>query len=209
MSATDVLMTERADLCDTFDAVGPTAPTLCEGWLAQDLAAHLIVRERHPTASPGILLGGPFRRRTEAMMRKVAAEGFDTMIATLRAGPPWLHRVPMARVNVVEMWVHHEDLRRAQGWTPRPPDPPVDDLLWRSTAASGFMAGRRVRGVGLELDGGDDRRRVLRRSEPRVVVRGAPGEIVLFLYGRKEAAAVELDGPPDGVALVRAARLGI
>jgi hypothetical protein len=38
---------------------------------------------------------------------------------------------------------------------------------------------------------------------------GAPGEIVLYLSGRKEAAVVELDGPSEAVALVIAAKLGI
>ena len=47
---TSVAATERADLCDLFRAVGPDAPTLCEGWTTRDLAAHLVVRERRPDA---------------------------------------------------------------------------------------------------------------------------------------------------------------
>ena len=64
MSAAEILRAERAAMCDTFEAVGPDAPTLCDGWLTADLAAHLIVREHRPDAMPGILAGGPFARHT-------------------------------------------------------------------------------------------------------------------------------------------------
>ena len=45
---------ERAALCNTLRAVGPDAPTLCTGWTARDLAAHLVVREHAPIGSLGI-----------------------------------------------------------------------------------------------------------------------------------------------------------
>ena len=45
---TDYSRVERLALCDLFDAVGPAAPTLCEGWDAYDLAVHLYVREADP-----------------------------------------------------------------------------------------------------------------------------------------------------------------
>ena len=47
---------ERAALCDLFAEVGPDAPTLCAGWTTRDLAAHLLVRERRPWASAGIVV---------------------------------------------------------------------------------------------------------------------------------------------------------
>jgi hypothetical protein len=36
---------ERLELCDLFDELGPSVPTLLEGWTANDLAAHLVLRE--------------------------------------------------------------------------------------------------------------------------------------------------------------------
>ena len=48
---------ERRALCDTLDAVGADAPTMCEGWDAHDLAAHLVVRERDPWTAPVIICG--------------------------------------------------------------------------------------------------------------------------------------------------------
>jgi hypothetical protein len=50
---------------------------------------------------------------------------------------------------------------------------------------------------------------VLTDREPKVTLTGEPGELLLFMSGRKEAAVVELDGPPEAVALVIAARFGI
>src|SRR5262249_24979832 len=113
VSATDLLLQERGALCDTLVSVGPEAPTLCTGWLTADLAAHLLAREKRPDAGPGIIVPGPFARHTQRVMEKYKAKGYDPMITELRAGPPRLFRVgPMAAANVVENWIHHEDVRR-------------------------------------------------------------------------------------------------
>src|SRR4051812_36111592 len=45
---------ERTALRDTLRATGPDAPTLCEGWTARDLAAHVVVREHAPIGALGI-----------------------------------------------------------------------------------------------------------------------------------------------------------
>ncbi len=210
MGAVDILRAERASLCDTFEALGPAAPTLCDGWLTADLAAHLVVREHRPDAMPGIVAGGPFARHTAHLMEGAKAKGYDAMIAVLRAGPPLLFRVgPVASANVIENWIHHEDVRRANGQGPRPADREVDALLWSSLALSGRLAVRKVKQVGLELDDGEGRSRVLRAAEPRVLLRGAPGEIVLYLSGRKTAAAVELVGPEDARRAVSDAKFGV
>src|SRR5471032_787805 len=109
MGATEMLCAERAALCDTFEAVGPDAPTLCDGWTTADLAAHLIVREHRPDAMPGVVIGGPFAAHTAKLMDAAKRKGYDSMIATLRTGLPWLYRVgPGAFANVMENWIHHE-----------------------------------------------------------------------------------------------------
>ncbi|HBA95165.1 MAG TPA: TIGR03085 family protein, partial [Acidimicrobiaceae bacterium] len=53
---------ERAALCDLLLDVGPEAPTLCEGWTAAHMAAHLVLRERRPDVGLGLVLPGPFAR---------------------------------------------------------------------------------------------------------------------------------------------------
>ena len=79
---------ERAELCDLFDELGPSAPTLCEGWATEDLAAHLVVRERDPRSMPGIIKpGGRFGRKTEALMAKEKARGYPVVTLPGRASP--------------------------------------------------------------------------------------------------------------------------
>ena len=210
MSAAEILRAERASLCDTFGKVGADAPTLCEGWVTADLAAHLIVREHRPDALPGVILGGPFARHTQQLMEHAKATGYEAMVAKLRTGLPLLFRVgPGALANVVENWIHHEDVRRANGEGPRPADAEVDAFLWRTLGLSGRLAARKVKGFGLELDAGDGRHLVARNAEPRVVVRGAPGEMVLYFAGRKAAAQLALDGPDDAVAALGNAKFGL
>jgi uncharacterized protein (TIGR03085 family) len=210
MGATQVLLAERAALCDTFDKVGADAPTLCEGWDTSDLAAHLLVRETRPDAALGILLPGPFARHMKHVMERTKHRGYAAMVDALRTGPPYLFRNgPMAAPNVIENWVHHEDVRRAGGEAPRPSSAELDELLWKSLGLSSRLAARRVKGVGLELRTPDGRSHVVADREPRVVLTGAPGELVLFMSGRKEAAVVEHEGEPEAVALVIAARFGI
>ena len=210
MTATDLLLRERAALCDTLVAVGPDAPTLCTGWLTADLAAHLLAREKRPDAGPGIIVPGPFARHTERVMEQYKAKGYDAMITELGAGPPRLFRVgPMASVNVVENWIHHEDVRRANGQGPRPADPELDEHLWNSLKTSAFIARRKLKGAGLVLRTPDGRERDVKVLDPRVVITGAPGELVLFMSGRQEAADVAYDGTNEAIALVRATKLGI
>jgi len=210
VTATDLLLRERGALCDTLVAVGPDAPTLCTRWLTADLAAHLLAREKRPDAGPGIIVPGPFARHTQRVMDQYKGKGYDSMMTELRAGPPRLFRVgPMASVNVIENWIHHEDVRRANGQGPRPADPELDEALWNSLKTSAFMARRKVKGAGLALRTPDGREREVKTLEPRVVVTGAPGELVLFMSGRQEAADVTFDGTNEAVALIRATQLGI
>ena len=89
----------------------------------------------------------------QKVMDEYKAKGYERMIGELRAGPPKYFRVgPMATLNVVENWIHHEDMRRANGQGPRPPDPEVDEILWTSLKTSSFMAKRKLKGAGAAQD---------------------------------------------------------
>ena len=74
----------RQSICDVLEEVGALAPTYCEGWQAQDLAAHLWIRDRRPDALPGIALpafaGHTERLQFDAMHRL----GFEKLVADLR-----------------------------------------------------------------------------------------------------------------------------
>ena len=203
---------EREQLCDLFLEVGPEAPTLCEGWATLDLAAHLVMREHDPRSGLAILGGDRFAKLEESLMSKGRAKGYETLVERLRSGPPLVPwRLPGLRtvLNLNEWFVHHEDVRRANGQAPRPDRPDLDDALWDMVGRTGRMAVRGLKGAGLDIDAPGHGHRTLKKAEPRVTLTGAPQEVVLFVNGRRDAAQVELAG--DGAALeaVATARLGI
>ena len=143
------------------------------------------------------------------MAAALRSHGYRGLVAKVRSGPPLLWRPVDEAVNLVEFFVHTEDVRRAgPGWEPRD-DPQLDAALWaRSVAWSKLMA-RKLRGAGLELERPDGERMVARRGEPRAVLSGGPRSSCLFLEGRGEVARVTLSGPEEAQGAVRAARFGI
>jgi uncharacterized protein (TIGR03085 family) len=205
---------ERLALADLFLVLGPDAPTLCEGWTTADLAAHLVVRERDPRSMPGILRpDSRFGRTTERLMAKKKAKGYEAVVARIRKGAPVIPwRVPGLRtlLNLNEYVVHHEDVRRANGFGPRTDRPDLDDAVWGLLRRGAKMTTRDVKGAGLVL-----RRRgtgdeiVARKGEPAATLTGEPVELLLYLMGRRAAAQVEIEGPPESVTALEQAKLGI
>jgi len=206
-SATEVLLRERAAMCDTFEKFGPEAPTLCEGWLTLDLAAHLVAREARSDAALGLVVP-PLRGHLQKVMDKYKAKGYETLIGMLRTGPPWMHRTgPLATANVGENFIHHEDVRRASGESPRVLDEDLEGILWKML---GFgLRKKHLAGVAWTLRTPDGREKVLTKEGAPVVTSGETGELALFLAGRKEAAVITHDGPHDAVAIVIGAQFGI
>jgi len=200
---------ERAALCDTMHAVGPSAPTLCAGWSCFELAAHLYVRERDPFAGPGILLAGPFARLTERRMTAAQKKGFEALVRAIRRGPPLHWRFVPDVIHLVEYFVHHEDVRRAQGHEPRPLDEEREAVLaaWMLRGA-GRLYSRAVTG-GLEVRLPNGTCHDLRRGDDTVTLVGPASEIVLFLHGRKDAARLDFEGPAAAVAALQATDFGV
>ncbi|WP_058044860.1 TIGR03085 family metal-binding protein [Streptomyces roseifaciens] len=203
---------ERLFLADLLESAGPNAPTLCGGWRARDLAAHVVVRERRADAAAGIVLK-PLAARLERVQAEFAAKPYEELIQLIRTGPPRLSPYALKQIdeaaNTVEFYVHAEDVRRAQpDWAPREIDPVFADALWTRLERVARMLGRRSP-VGLVLRRPDGRTAVAQRGAPVVTVTGEPGELTLFVFGRQAAARVELDGEKDAVAKVEAAKLGI
>ena len=209
----DLDLRERAELCDLFEQVGPEAPTLCGDWTTQDLAAHLVVRERDLVGSAGILLPWFAATTEEHMARQVRRHGYQGLVDLIRSGPPFgpMKIAPVRHLaNLVEFFVHHEDVRRPAGAGPRTDRPDLDDELWSLLGRMAPLMVRKagVRGVRLVVRRDDGREHAAGRGRD-VVVTGPVGELVLELYGRRSVAQVAYDGPPDAVAAVRAAEFGI
>ena len=203
---------ERAQLCDLFLELGPDATTLCEGWTTADLAAHLVVRERDPRSAPGILLGGRFEAYTDRLMARQKARGYEATVARVRSGPPavpW--RIPRLRdlLNLQEYFVHHEDVRRANGRGRRTGNDEVEEAIWRTLRRGARFQLRKVRDVGVELVRPGYEPFTARAGAPVVRVVGEPGELLLRLVGRTSAAEVELRGDADAVAAFERASFGL
>ena len=194
--------TERLDLCTTLLRVGPDAPTLCEGWRTSDLAAHLVIRERRPDAQLGQVLPR-FGAHAAALQRGLASRPFAELVDMVRTGPPSWHPTRIGAidelVNTAEFFVHHEDVLRAQpSWTARPLPDDEQRALWRACSAVGRLALRKAP-VGVELVAPGYGRATVRTGEPVVRIEGPPGELLLFAFGRRDAAQVHLDGADAAV----------
>lgn len=203
---------ERRELVTTMRAVGPDAPTLCEGWTARDLAAHLLVRERDPIASVGIVVS-PLAGYTAKVQDSVAERPWQDLLADLSSGPPWYSPLkPIDRwANLGEMFIHHEDVLRGgadpdQPWVPR--DVPAGEAEALETPVK--MMGRMllrdapVR-VTLRTPGGEI---LTAGSGNPVTVTGTAGELLLFVSGRRPVNVI-YTGEPDDVAALNAMQRGL
>ena len=213
---------ERLALSVRLDQAGPREPTLCDGWTTLDLAAHLVLREHRPDAGLG-LLGGPLAVHTRSVQRRLAGRTpYARLVQMFRAGPPRfsLFALPGAdeRANVVEYFVHHEDVRRAQpGWEPRKIDPGLTEVLWARLRMARLVLRKAPVGVELARDdqpepgrpGGSRVRITAKARTPVVTVTGAPAELTLWVAGRTSAARVRLDGGDEAIAALSGAHWGI
>jgi uncharacterized protein (TIGR03085 family) len=205
---------ERLELCDLLDELGPSVPTLIEGWTADDLAAHLVLRERNIVAGPCLVLPGPFQRFAERRRARLArSKDFTWLVARIRSGPPvGFFRIGWVRslANLNEFFVHHEDVRRANGRGPRSLTPAMDAALWRNVRRGSHFLSRRLQVCGLEIERvGTGERMTVQRGEPTARLSGAPSELLLYVFGRKTAAQVEVSGPPEAVAAVHRTHFGM
>jgi len=193
---------ERLALCDLFSELGPEAPTLCEGWTTLDLAAHLVAREH--------------LRRGDRGRARAKDLGLPVLVERLRAGPPLFWNVPGLRklVNGLEYFIHHEDVRRANGLAPRPGGRELEDLSWNVLGFLARRAARKLRPFSLILESSDGRRRAFgggggSGSGGGVTISGPPSEVVLYLSGRQGAADVQIHGDPVAVAALAHAVTGM
>jgi uncharacterized protein (TIGR03085 family) len=204
---------ERLLLADLLETAGPDAPTLCEGWTTRDLAAHVVVRERRPDAAGGIRIK-QLAPRLDRVMAEYTDKPYEELIQLIRTGPPRFSPFSLKPVdemsNIIEFYVHTEDVRRAQpDWSPRELDTVFQEALWSRLERTARLMGRNVP-TGLVLRRPDGQTAVAQRGTPVVTVTGEPSELVLFSYGRQSAAKVDLDGDENAIAkLHETKQLGI
>jgi uncharacterized protein (TIGR03085 family) len=203
---------ERRRFADELLAVGPDAPTLCTGWSARDLAAHIVLRDRRPDAAAGLIVSA-LSGYTDKVQRRIAKREWADIVADVRDGAPFspTRLGPIDRlVNTVEFFVHLEDVRRAQpGWTARDlPGDLIDDLSAALQRSAKMFTRSAPAGITLQPT---DRVEpiVAKDTSPVVTVSGPVGELVLWVNGRQAHALVGYVGPDDAVDALRTASFGI
>ncbi|MBK8459609.1 MAG: TIGR03085 family protein [Micropruina sp.] len=205
---------EREHLCDVLDQADPEGATLCPPWRVHDLACHLWIRENDPSAAIGLVVKS-LAGRTEARMQSLRAEmSYGALVGLLRQGPPKhsLFALPAAdeQANPMEYFTHAEDIRRAPDSTfeRRQVSPEFQDYLWRRLPGVARLTFRRST-IGLVLERPNGKLIQLRPGASIVTLIGEPSELLLYAYGRREVAAVELIGEPDSVLRLEQVDLGI
>ncbi|GAC1449664.1 MAG: hypothetical protein PVSMB10_01990 [Pseudarthrobacter sp.] len=129
----------REVLAETLLAAGPDAPTLCGGWRTRDLAAHLYLRERKVAVGLGLIIKSLSKSSDKATAKLAAKlktpDDYARLVKTFRGGPPALSPMRIKALdessNLIEYFVHTEDVRRAvDRWAPRALDEAYSDALW-------------------------------------------------------------------------------
>lgn len=211
---TSLSRTERLALADLLDELGPEAPTLCAGWTTRDLAAHLVTRERRVDVLPGLAVKALAGHTAAVQASYAEGRPYAELVHLVRTGPgrfspfalPGADRIG----NTTEHVVHHEDVRRAQpGWEPRTLPPAVQDALWSALTARAALSFRGLScGVTLRrTDRPDAEPLVAAGGEPVVSLAGEPLELLLYSFGRRDHALVDVSGDPVAVTELAAAHL--
>lgn len=207
--ASRLVAQERASLVELLHSLGPEAATLCDGWTTRDLAAHLILRERRVDAAPGILVRS-LAAHTARVQARLAAQPWPALLARLARRPLYL-AMPGAEtaMNLVEYFIHHEDVRRAQpGWSPRDV-PDLAAALWPRVGGLGPRRALRRTPAAVRVTSPGLGAVTLGRGGPEVTLEGPPGELLLFLTGRQAHAHVTLTGPSAIIDRMRTSRYGV
>ncbi len=207
----------REVLAETLLAAGPDSPTLCAGWRTRDLAAHLYLRERKIAVGVGLMiprLGKASEKATSKLAAKLESpDAYARLIKTFRAGPPALSPMKIKALdetsNLIEYFVHTEDIRRAgDRWAPRALDEAYSDALWDDLIKRAAFLYRGV-DLGIVLVRPSGPRHVAKRAPVSVAIVGEPGELLMHAHGRTGQALVTFEGQPDAVALLQTADIGL
>jgi uncharacterized protein (TIGR03085 family) len=205
----DDVEAERAALANSLEAVGPQAQTACGDWTAFDLAAHVVAAERASgTLAFGVRMlaarGVQFRPSPQLVSRTIRRErrgGYATLIHRLRQRSPRLLLTPaVATATLFEVWMHHDDLTRANDLTHGTPDHLCDAIpfLMRYQAA-------RLPTTRLIVRTTDDRQFTIGPvAGPTAVLTGPAGDLVRWLAGRPPRTAPNIEAQPAIVDQLRA-----
>lgn len=201
--------TERAHTCDALLSAGPAAPTLCEGWTAHDLAAHLWLRENEQVSALGFFVPALKKRTDERVAELKSQLQYGELVDLIRQGPPRFSVLGLPgadeAANPVEYLIHGMDVRRPGGLPEPERDEDFLDWAWsRLTKFAPMLLRNAPVAQVLEWDGRPDHTVRAGKGNRIVTVLGRPDELLLYAFGRREAAQVRFVGLDDAVAELRA-----
>jgi uncharacterized protein (TIGR03085 family) len=132
---------------------------------------------------------------------------YDEVVQRVADGPPLPLRPLDEVINLSEFFVHHEDVRRANGHGPRELPAEMERLLWRRLRPMLRVMYRRASGVrvGFTTASGD---RAAVGEGKSVALAGPVGELVLYSFDRKDIAQVTVTGDDEACAILAQAHLG-
>ncbi|WP_225754307.1 TIGR03085 family metal-binding protein [Actinotalea sp. Marseille-Q4924] len=206
---------ERAAVVAALREAGPGAPTLCDGWRTEQLAAHLVLRERDPLTAAGVVVP-PLAARTERRTQEVGARAatpaaWEALLHRLAEGPPVWSPLRWAGdpAQLAEYFVHTEDVRRGgadgRAVPGRPREARHTAALWTALRRMApLLLGRAP--VPVVLTDGDQVLRAGPRGDAPATVHGDVGELLLWAYERPAVAHVEVTGSPEQLAALEAFR---
>jgi uncharacterized protein (TIGR03085 family) len=189
---------QRQGLCDMLAHLSPeqwSAETLCRGWDAADVAAHLVVREREPWAGPGIVFGGRLAELTNRRYAAWKARGHQRLVQALRSGPPWPLSGALGDAQAVEDWIHEQDIRRGgAALATIEPDPQLAEALWRAIRRFGARSFAIGIPAVIEMTDGIRHHRLQSRAKAPlalptsatsdITIAGPVSELLLYTAGR-------------------------
>ena len=124
----DDIVSEHRRIADTLEELGPDAPGGVGTWTTGDIAAHLlsqvaaggaIVFVGRSLVARGVRLNARAGAANDRAIAWYRRRGFEPALGSLRGGPPRLLLRPnVAPVTLQEVWLHHDDVRRANGLPP-------------------------------------------------------------------------------------------
>lgn len=200
---------EAQALAETFTRLGPQAPTLCQGWQARHLLAHLVLRDQRPWEIALDMLSGRTEPGTEPRLGALADEAADDqvfadLVQRFRRGPAAFSPLSWAgdATQLLEYVVHHEDLRRAStseaasALAPRVIPPSMSAQIWRRLLPVARLRFARAP-LGVVLVRAEGGRAVVRRSGLSVAVCADTVDLALLVFGRVAAAQLDLLGTEE------------
>lgn len=167
------------------------AKSLCKGWSIEDVAAHIIVREG--LIGPIGIVIPKLHKLHDNRVKKLETKGHKAIIKELKKYPWYMP----AAVNIAEYYIHCEDMLRGELKMIRPaPDKEESQILWK--ALQGLVKIRKdlVADLGSVQIENTQTGAVItlenKHSEEDTIIAGLPGELLLFVYGRRDAAKVKI-----------------